>query len=291
MAFSYRRVGKCIAYTALAGAVLIGAVRFGLGRYLASSRGKTMVADRLGSALGMPVEVSEIDLGDATSSFGFRVMDPSDPKAEVLNVRSASTDVTAADLVTGRVAPSALNLTGVALTLRVGTDGHIHNPLPPLPGAGNAVPTVVVTGGRVCIRQEGRPEFTIGGANLKLEPTGEAGAMVVLSGTVADEKWGRWTISGEWRRDSRTGWVEVKSADFVLNAELLATIPTLPTGTFDNLPTGSHAAVTLRLTIGPDQDVQPTVEIRRTRTILGFPIIDAYRLVPGSEQWGFELAP
>src|SRR5207237_9588483 len=125
---------------ALAAVLLTGAARVSVSRYLASSRGNALVADRLGSAIGMPVEVSEVDVGDSTSSFRFRVMDPADPKAEVLNVHSASADVTAADLMTGRVSPSTLNLSGASLTLRVSPEGQILTPLPALPGSGGTLP-------------------------------------------------------------------------------------------------------------------------------------------------------
>ena len=281
MTLSLRRVGKFAAFVAVAAGVLTGAARVGVGRYLSSTRGKALVADRLGSALGMPVEVSEFDVGDDSSSFRFRVMDPADPKAEVLTVHSASADVSAADFMTGRVAPSALNLTGAALTLRVGPDGQVLTPLPALPGGGGVVPTVVIANGRMSIRQEGRPDFAVSGVNLKIEP---AGQVVTLAGTVRDPKWGAWTVRGELRRDTRAGWVELASADAPLDAELLATIPFVSANLFDEVRAADRAAVTVRLEVGPDRDVQPTVEIRQTRRIFGIPVEATVRLVPGSDR-------
>ena len=281
MTVSFRRIGKFAAFVALAAGVLTGAARVGVGRYLSSARGKALVADRLGTALGMPVEVSDVDVGDDTSSFRFRVMDPADPKAEVLAVRSASADVSAADFMTGRVAPSALNLSGAALTLRVGPDGQVLTPLPALPGSGGMVPTVAIADGRICIRQEGRPDFAVSGVNLKLEP---AGHVVALSGTVNDPKWGAWTVRGELRRDTRTGWVELASKDAPLDPELLATIPFVSANLFDEVRSADRAAVTVRVEVGPDRDVQPTVEIRQTRRIFGIPAEATVRLVPGSDR-------
>lgn len=285
MTLSLRRVGKFAAFVAVAAGVLTGAARVGVGRYLSSTRGKALVADRLGTAIGMPVEVSEFDVGDDTSSFRFRVMDPADPKAEVLTVHSASADVSAADFMTGRVAPSALNLTGAALTLRVGPDGQVLTPLPALTGGGGAVPTVVIANGRISIRQEGRPDFAVSGVNLKIEP---AGQIVTLAGTVRDPEWGAWTVRGELRRDTRTGWVELVSADAPLDADLLATIPFVPANLFDEVRAADRAAVTVRLEVGPDRDVQPTVEIRQTRRIFGIPVEATVRLVPGSDRHPFD---
>lgn len=279
MTRSFRRVAHVVAFVVFVAAVLTGAARIGVGRYLSSARGKAMMSDRLGGALGMPVEVSEVDVGDNTSSFRFRVMDPADPKAEVLNVPSASADVSATDFVTGRIAPSALTFAGPALTLRLGSGGQVLTPLPPLPSAGGAVPAVRVENGRISVRQEGRPDFAASGIRLKLEP---ADQLVRLSGAIDDPKWGRWALSGEARRDTRVGWVELTSPDAPLDAELLATIPLIPDGLLDDIPTGGRAAVTVRLEFGPDQDVVPTVEIRHTRRIFGIPAESTIRLAPGS---------
>jgi hypothetical protein len=285
MPFSLRRFGKFISFVALAAVVLTGAARVGVGRYLSSARGKAMVSDRLGTAFGMPVEVSDIDIGDDGSSFRFRVMDPADPRSEVLNVHSASTDVTAADLVTGRVTPSALNLSGAALTLRVGPDGQVLTPLPALPGLATTVPTVAINGGRLCVRQDGRPDFVVNGVNLKLEPADQT---VAISGSVNDPKWGAWTVRGELRRDTRTGWLELTNEEAPLDAELLATVPFAPRGLFDDVPTTGSAAVALRLSIGADRDVHPEVEIRHTHKVFGVPVSTTFRLAPGSERYYFE---
>ena len=101
MTFSFRRVGKWAAVVMVVASVFAAAARVGISRYLSSARGKVLVGDRLGSALGMPVEVSELDVTDDSASFRFRVMDPADPKSEVFTVRSASANVSVADLVTG----------------------------------------------------------------------------------------------------------------------------------------------------------------------------------------------
>lgn len=279
MTRSFRRVAQLVALGVFVAAALSGAARVGVGRYLSSARGKAMMSDRLGGALGMPVEVSEVDVGDDRSSFRFRVMDPADPKAEVLNVPSASADVSATDFVTGRIAPSALAFANPALTLRLAPGGQVLTPLPPLPSAGGVVPAVNVEGGRVCVRQEGRPDFAVSGIRLKLEP---AGQLVSLSGAIDDARWGKWAVRGEANRDSRTGWIELTSPDAPLDAELLATIPLVPDGLLDDLPTGGRAAVKVRLEFGPDQDVVPTVEIRQTRRIFGIPAESTIRLAPGS---------
>jgi hypothetical protein len=233
----------------------------------------------------MPVEVEEINVGQDQSSFRFRVMDPGDPKAEVLNVSSASADVSASDLMSGRVAPSALTFNGASLTLRVNEQGQVTTPLPMIPGTNGVFPATVIENGRMYVRQNGRPDFAVSGVNLKLEPSG---LVIVLSGSVNDPKWGEWTIRGELLRESRTGWVELTSKDAPLDPQLLATVPFAPVELFDDVNLGDRAAVKIHLTVGSNREVQPSVELRPTMTLFGVPLGRSYRLYANGTHASFE---
>lgn len=285
MIFSLRRFYRLAAFAGLVAVALTGAARFGLKQFLTSTRGKEIVSERFGSAIGMPVEVSEIRVGDDNSSFRFRVMDPADPGAEVLNVHSASADVTAADLMTGRVSPSELNVRGMAVRLRANERGEVTTPLPAIPGTKGAFPAVAIDDGHVYIHQKGRPDFSVHGVNMKLEP---AGAVVAITGTVKDPRWGQWAIRGELLRETRTGWVELTSAAAPLDAELLATVPFAPPGLFDEVKIAWPAAVTARLEIGPDREVQPEVEICPALSAFGVPLGPTYRLYANGLDSRFE---
>jgi hypothetical protein len=263
MSFSLRRAGKWVAVVAVVAATLTAAARFGISRYLASARGKSMVADRLGSAIGMPVEVSELEVGDDSSSFRFRIMDPADPKSEVLAVRSASADVSVADLVTGRVSPSTVNLSGAALTLRVGPDGQMLTTLPVMPGMYGPFPEVAIDDGRVCVRREGRPDFEVNGITIRMAPSGN---VVAVSGRIDDPRWGVWTIRGELRRTHtragwRAGWLELSTDDAPLDAGTLDTLPFAPPGLFDRVQSSGRANATVRVVFGYDRNLQPVMEI------------------------------
>jgi hypothetical protein len=287
MLFTFRRLARLIAFAGLAAVALTGAARLGLNHFLTSTRGKEIVSERFGSAIGMPVEVSEINVGDDNSSFRFRVMDPADPNAEVLNVHSASADVSAADLMTGRVSPSALSVRGMALTLRVNEKGEVLTPLPAVPGTGVTFPAVAIGDGHAYIRQEGRPDFSVHGVNLKLE---SVGSVVALSGTVNDPRWGEWSLRGELLRETRTGWVELTSASAPLDPELLASVPFAPPRLFDDVKLAGRAAITVRLHIGPDREVQPEIEIRSPFSVFGVPVGPTYRLYANGTDSRFERA-
>lgn len=285
MTFSPRRFARCLTLIGFAALLLTGAARVGVSRYFSSKRGKEMVADRLGTAIGMPVEVSEVTIGNHESSFRFRVMDPANPQAEVLNVPSASTDVSAADFVTGRVAPSSLHFKDAALTLRVAADGQVQTPLPALPGGNGPFPAVAIENARLSVQQDGRPEFAVGGMNMKLVAVGDR---IDVSGTVSDASWGEWTIRGEFQRDTRAGWVELTCASAPLDRERLASVPLLPPGAFDDVSALGRAAVTIRLTAGADHGVQPAVDIRPARTLFGAPLGRSFRLTAASDGYRFE---
>jgi hypothetical protein len=230
-----------------------------------------MVSDRLGSVIGMPVEVSELDVTDETASFRFRVMDPADPKSEVFAVRSASADVSVADLVTGRVTPSALNLNGASLTLRVGPEGQLLTTLPSLYASSTSFPEVAIADASVCVQRKGRPDFAVSGISVRLAPSGE---MIVVSGSVNDPRWGVWTIRGELRRGySRSGWVELTSSDAPLDGETLETLPFVPAGLFERLKSTGRGSVTVRLTLNRDRTVHPSVEVHPQDAELELPDI------------------
>jgi hypothetical protein len=285
MSVSFRRVGRFVTVTGFAALLLTGAARVGVTRFLASSRGKAMVSDRLGSAIGLPVEVSAVEVGDDGSSFGFRVLDPADPKSEVLSVPSASTDLSAADFVTGRVAPSALHVKNPSLAIRVAPDGQVLTPMPWFPGGHEPFPALTADGVRLTVRQEGRSAFAVGGTTVKLVPDGER---IVISGSLNDPKWGEWAITGELHRGTRTGWVELACPDAPLNPDLLATIPFLPPGAFADVAALGRANVTVRLTLYPDRTVQPAADVRPVWSLFGAPLGPCFRLTQSSDGYRFE---
>src|SRR5438270_8337112 len=88
-----RRVGRwaLIVVTVLVAAWVL--LRVGVGVYLRTPAGRAVVAHQLQEVIGLPVEVSEVDLGSRSSSLKFRVLEPAtgpSPPSEVLSVESAT---------------------------------------------------------------------------------------------------------------------------------------------------------------------------------------------------------
>jgi hypothetical protein len=238
-------------------AVLL-AFRLGVGVYVNSSRGKAAVGKELQSMFGMPVEVADVDLGARTSAVRFRVLAPDAGRAEVLSVESAAADVSFAEVVASRIAPKHIDLSGVALTLRVGEDGTIQTPIPPVPdGPSGTLPRVVVERGRVAVWRDGHPEFAVAGIGVRVEPTGDA---VRLTGVIDDAAWGRWSIAGHLDRPTRTGWVEFTTAR-ELPWEQLRTIPFVPAGAWYGVE--MSGGLTIRVTF--DGPTAPRFEVKAAK--------------------------
>jgi hypothetical protein len=256
-----KRWRVALAFVAVVVSALL-ALRLGVGVYVNSSRGKAAVGKELQSMFGMPVEVADVDLGTRTSAVKFRVLAP--PTAagphnvEVLSVESAAADVSFAEVFANRIVPKHVELNGVALTLRVGADGLIQTPIPPIPdGPAGTVPRVVVERGYLLVWQDGSSSFAVAGIGLRVEPDGDAAR---LTGAIDDPTWGRWTITGRVDRPTRTGWVEFTTGGS-LEWERLRAIPFVPAGAWYGVPTVDGIAI--RVTIGEDREAR--FDVKRSR--------------------------
>ncbi|HYH64191.1 MAG TPA: AsmA-like C-terminal region-containing protein [Urbifossiella sp.] len=272
-----------LALIVVGAAAVIGlALRVGAGWYLQSAGGRAVVAERLGEAIGLPVEVRELNVGPMSSTIAFRVLDPAlsnSPDAEVLSVESASADVSFSELVTGRVQPKEVRLRGVSISLRLDASGKLLTTLPTLPAGqqpagGGSVPHVVVESAKVTIRQEGRPAFTVSGVSFEV---GADGGKVVLSGGVDDPAWERWKLSGEVDRAAETGWADLATDDAPLRLELLRSIPFMPREVWDNAQPAGRGKATIRITVGgaPARDVGYDIRIQPTgAATVALPVAD-----------------
>lgn len=268
-----RRVGRyvLVGLGVVAGVVVL--LRVGAGVYLNSSAGRGMVAGRLGAAIGLPVEVSDVGLGAGSQSVGFRVLDPAlgtGPEAEILGVDSAQADLSLGDLLTGRTMPDEVRLRGVRVALRLAADGTVLTTLPKSEGSAGSgkLPAVVIEDGRLTIRQEGRPEFTLGGLSLRAEPAGD---VVKLSGSAADPGWGNWTVAGEVGWSSGTGRLDLTTDGATLDTDRLRSIPYVPLSVWDNAQPRGPAKAEVGVSYGTDKEFRYDVRVEPKGATLGIP--------------------
>lgn len=268
---SPRRVGRYALYGAagLVGLAVLGYV--GVGVYLRTGAGRGMVAQQLTAAIGLPVEVESAAVGMRSSSLTFRILDPAlgtGPDAEVLGVDDAEADVSLPDLLAGRSTPTTVTLRGVRLTLRIDAAGKVLTTLPKKGEGtgGGRLPTLLLEDARVTIRQEGRPEFALGGIRLRAEPADNG---LKLSGTAADPGWGEWAAAGTADTAAGTFAVELTTADAPLEVERLKSIPYVPLSVWANVRPAGRGAASVGLAQGTDKEFRYDVGVRPKGAALG----------------------
>ncbi len=249
----------------------------GLKLYLNSAAGRSLAANKLTAAVGLPVEVDAMSLGANSSTLSFRVLEPvttpGQPPAEILKVDSATADVSLSDLVTGSASPSEVTVHGAALALAVGPDGQLLTQFPSAGGGTPAkIPAVHVTGGTVTIRQAGRPAFVLTGIDLRATPDGDK---VKLTGKASDPNWGDWELIGDADVAAKTGRVVLSTAGATLTPERLKSIPFVPAEVWAEVTASGETAAKITFDSAPDSGFRYDVELTPKAASIGVPSIDA----------------
>ena len=189
---------------------------------------------------------------------------------------SVTTDLSLGGFFHGRMAPSTITLDKPAITFRLDADGK---PLtrPPLKEGGSPgdVPAVKVEGGRVTIRQKGRPAMVVEPVFATMSPAespGQAEAGERLNATVDSPIWGKWTAEGRFAEGFKTGAISLRSqSPMVADAEKTAMLPFVPDEVWKQVAPRGPVRVAIDLTTGPN----PTVVTRGEflGTTLGLPTL------------------
>jgi translocation and assembly module TamB len=212
--------------------------------YLRSDEVRQIAAVRLAEIIGLPVEVDGLNVGLTSSSLSFRVVQlpiNGEVPLEIMRVESATTDVSLADLVTGRVQPKIINVRGLDLTLHFDAEGRLITKLPQTNGNKFIeIPAIEAEAVTLKIRQQGRPEFRLTNANINALPRN---GRVALRGHVNDSHWGPWDANGEFDVQAETIRLQISTEAAPLNIDLLRSIPFVPVETWNYVqPSGSTAA-------------------------------------------------
>lgn len=242
-------------------AVLLLVGWFGMKMYMGGP-GRAAVSAQLSESLGLPVEIETLDVGVGSSSAALRIPDRSaDPPDDLIRVKSLTTDLSLAGFLSGKSAPTTVTLKDVDVLLRLDEKGKLISPLPagkPTSPGPTTLPAVQLSGGRVRIRQTGRPEFVVAGVSAELKRDGDGYA---ISGTIDDPGWGKWDISGRLTGDPADGHVELTTPRGQLNMSLVRTIPYVPQAVWDNLQASGETPAAVRFTFKPGQDLGYAVEV------------------------------
>lgn len=236
---------------------------------LKSPFARQAAADQLSNALGVPVEVDSLDLGGKGTTAALRIPDGND---NLVRIGKLETDITLGGLLGGNATPTFVTAGDVDFLLRIDEQGNILSPFPKgstnPPASNPAIPEVKINGGKVCIRQAGKPEFTVSGVTGHLRKDGEA---YVLDGTVDDPAWGKWAIAGRLTADFSDGRVSLTSAAAELNVARLRTIPYVPNEVWDHLSAVGITAAEVAFTFKPNTDLGYAVTLKPKKASLTVP--------------------
>jgi translocation and assembly module TamB len=274
---SSRRIGKWVLFGVICVVAVVVLLRVGAGFYLNSSAGRSAVGNRLQGMIGLPVHVSDVDIGSRSSSISFHVLDPkvdpAQPGAVILSVDSAVADASLTSLALGH-SPKELTLHGVHFQLRLDADGNLLTTMPSQPSEGSAqnpageLPEITMDNGQLTVRQEGRPPFEFRNVTLHAAP---AGNKTAISGAADDPNWGKWKIAGELTSGSETGWLEVSADNIHATPERLRSLPAVPAAVWNNAAPAGRFTLTARVAIGPQKRVSYDARLRSLGASLTLP--------------------
>jgi translocation and assembly module TamB len=195
--------------------------------YVRSDRVRKQVAGRLETIYGGPVVVEDADIGVVGDSTlrGLRFYEPGQAGQEPwVTVGTVKTDVSALDLLRG-VMPKEITLGDPTVTLRLDSEGRLLTQLPEAGQGETAPPVIHVEGGKVTVRQEGRPDMVVSGVRADLRPDG---GQVKITGTVSDSEWGEWSLDGSMDRGAGSLTATLKTDRADVTQEKLLRIPVVP---------------------------------------------------------------
>src|SRR5262249_6954227 len=146
--------------------------------------------------LGTTAQFERLSVGVTnTSVSGLKIYEHGTPPESepFVDVGEVKLDLSLLGAIRGD-SPSAITFRDAHVLLRFDRKGDLKTQLPRAGSDGpGGLPTIHIESGSLTIRQDGRPESVFQGIDLLLAPTENA---VVVSGTVEDAAWGKWTADG-----------------------------------------------------------------------------------------------
>jgi len=184
-------------------------------RYLNSRHVVAKVVAHLQQAYGGNVKLDEVDIGLTSSELNrleFSETDcaGADSKTPWLTIESFAADVSIFDLLKQQAVPTQVKVKGAKLFLRFSKDGKLLTCLPeqlslnrlesgaPIPKIG-AFPLIELEDAQVQLHTEGSPDLVLKKVSAKLE---NKKGQLILSGSMENPEWGKWTMHGQFEQDS-----------------------------------------------------------------------------------------
>jgi hypothetical protein len=167
------------------------------------------------------------------------------PWATVKDIRA---DVSAWGLIFGKALPKRLEMDGVELTLRLDRGGRLITRLPKSEKKTTTLPGIRIEQGHLTLKQEGRPDFVVGGVNARVVMQGE---QLVLTGSINDDYWGQWALDGSLDEKSDSSAFTLRTPHTHVTQEKLNRLPFVPATVWEQVQCMGDSPVELTLRMGP----------------------------------------
>lgn len=235
-------------------AVVTGGLYIAARVYLHSSAVATKVAQQLEEELGVPVKVGSASVGlfGSTTVHDVRLHESEGNATAWLTVQEITTDISAVDILRGKIQPKRVALKGVKAELRYDKEGELLTQLPSKkkekPSKLPQMPVITVDGGQVTVHQEGRPTFVLRGLDVKLT---EEGDVQTVAGTINDPDWGALTLDGHMGPATGMGELVLRGDRVHVTTERLKSVPLASPTIWQQVQGNGDTRAELRLTLRP----------------------------------------
>ena len=229
-----------------------------------------VLVSKIEELAGCKVEIQSWWLnGESSGVVGLQLMDGGSAGERAFAQASRiTTDLSLGSLLQGRFLPRRISLDQPEYVLVLDKEGRLLSTL----GVANTetasppeLPSIVVQGGTVTVRQEGRPEMVVKQVTARVDPDSTG---LALAARTADPRWGPLQAFGHFSRDFQTGKLELRSNGAVsTDPTRVRSIPFVPSEVWENvLPTGE---IKIEATLERAADAHHSIHLETRIDLLG----------------------
>jgi hypothetical protein len=229
------------------------------------------VVAQIGSALGVPVRIGDLDLGftgSTLSNLEVHERDSSPGSPPWLKIGSVDAHLSLSQLIRGDLAEGLVTLRDVHVILRFDRYGRLLTRLPSPASDQRALPLVRLVEGTFTLCYEGRPDETFHNIAFELR---HDGPMVLVSGTIDDPDWGPWTVTASQPDRSLPFALNLKTRQIVhVTPELLRRTPFVPANVWEQVTCEGDTPCEVAILFNPSSPVnyRVSLEPRNTRVFV-----------------------
>jgi hypothetical protein len=237
-----RRLGTICLLVAASVGTLAGGAKF----FLGSQHFKSMLTERLETALNGRVRIAAVDVGvNSTSIEDVALVEKSNdnPWAKIERVEAM---VPLHKLLDSSPVGESIELHKCAVTLHFDKHNHLTTELPQKNGPLPPLPTLEVKNGSLSLLQEGREPFHL--SNLDGQAITKDGKLQ-FEGRLADPVWGNWNVAIDYDPEKGFKEIRLKTAGVQVKQSMLSALPFVSPGVWKHVECSGETAaeMTLRL--------------------------------------------